>query len=171
MHPVLRLGNQFGPGVRTLITAWIYACCFLEKWILWKFLFKENQTITNKQKKLQFLLPELLFTHSILMQFVPETDSFSFSPGSCQYVSLVNGENQRNAQAQSHDSFLAFQGLCNGNHSCKLQFLPSGYVNIDETHHISKTPAWASPVTQCLLMKWRFLFITHRAWTPQYCFN
>lgn len=105
------------------------------------FLFKENKTRTNKQKKPQFLFLRLLLTHSILMRFIPETDSFSFSPGSCQYVRLVNGENQRNAQAQCHDSFLAFQGLCNGNHSAKRQFLPSGYVNINETKQVSATPA------------------------------
>lgn len=74
----------------------------------------------NKKKKTQFLLPYLLHTSSILMWFIPETDSFSFSPGSCQYVRLVNGENQCNAQAQCHDSFLTFQGLCNGNHRSKL---------------------------------------------------
>lgn len=95
------------------------------------FLFQQTKTITKK--KTQFLLPYLLHTSSILMWFIPETDSFSFSPGSCQYVRLVNGENQCNAQAQCHDSFLTFQGLCNGNHRSKLQFLPSGYVNIKET--------------------------------------
>lgn len=83
------------------------------------FLFKENKTTTTKP--LQFLLPYLPEAHSILMRFIPESDSFSFSPRSCQHIHLVNGENQRSAQAQCHDSFLAFQGLCNGNHSSKLQ--------------------------------------------------
>ena len=57
-----------------------------------------------------FLLPSLLHAHSILMWFIPEPDSFSSSPGSCQYVCLVNGENQCNAQAPRHDSFLAHTG-------------------------------------------------------------
>lgn len=77
------------------------------------------------------------------MWFIPETDSFSFSPGNCQYVRLVNGENQCTAQAQCHDSFLAFQGLCNGNHSSKPQFLPSGCVNVNET----KQGLWSYCIT------------------------
>ena len=123
------------------------------------FLFKENKPIT---KKMPFLLPSLPHAHSILMWFIPEPDSFSSSPGSCQDVCLVNGENQCNAQAPRHDSFLAFQELCDGNHCSKLQFLPSGCVSINGTQQgLCYSSVTLLPQIQCLLMKWRFLFVTH----------
>lgn len=136
-HTLQCLGNIFGHGVRIFIIGWIYAFYYLQRNEFYEcfYLKRRKQQQQQQQREPQFLLPYLLHSHSILMWFIPETDSFSFPPGSCQCVLLVNGENQRSAQAQCHDSFLAFQGFCNGNYSSKLQFLPSEYVNVNETKH------------------------------------
>lgn len=93
------------------------------------------------------MLPQALYAHrtlpnpwyparpqSKLPWFIPDPESFSFPPGSCQDVCLVNGENQCAAQTtQCCDSFLAFRRLCNGNCGAGPRFVPSGCVNINET--------------------------------------